>query len=181
MKNSVLKSKKFKYGGSAVALTVIIVALTLLLNVVVTSLSSTNSWYTDLTGASIYSISDKFEEELDKIVNPEGGEKKYINIVIMMDEDKFSEYSSYTNYVYHTIKQIEKKFDNVKLISKNIIKNPEEKERYHISFLFNNEASMIVDKDGMAWLRQDPSNFIVATYSLNGKKKIFGSWNNYGN
>ena len=53
MKNSVLKSKKFKYGGSAVALTVIVVALTLLLNVVVTSLSSTNSWYTDLTGASI--------------------------------------------------------------------------------------------------------------------------------
>ena len=84
MKNSVLKSKKFKYGGSAVALTVIVVALTLLLNVVVTSLSSTNSWYTDLTGASIYSISDKFEEELDKIVNPEDGEKKYINIVIMM-------------------------------------------------------------------------------------------------
>ena len=138
MKNSVLKSKKFKYGGSAVALTVIVVALTLLLNVVVTSLSSTNSWYTDLTGASIYSISDKFEEELDKIVNPEGGEKKYINIVIMMDEDKFSEYSSYTNYVYHTIKQIEKKFDNVKLISKNIIKNPEEKERYQL-----NEADSI--------------------------------------
>ena len=59
-------------------------------------------------------------------------------------------------------------------------KHEEEKERYRISFLFNNEASMIVDKDGMTWLRQDPSNFIVATYSLNGKEKVFGSWNNYG-
>lgn len=156
MKNSVLKSKKFKYGGSAVALTVIVVALTLLLNVVVTSLSSTNSWYTDLTGASIYSISDKFEEELDKIVNPEDGEKKYINIVIMMDEDKFSEYSSYTNYVYHTIKQIEKKFDNVKLISKNIIKNPEEKERYQL-----NEADSIYTTDVAIELADSNHNPIV--------------------
>ncbi len=156
MKNSVLKSKKFKYGGSAVALTVIVVALTLLLNVVVTSLSSTNSWYTDLTGASIYSISDKFEEELDKIVNPEGGEKKYINIVIMMDEDKFSEYSSYTNYVYHTIKQIEKKFDNVKLVSKDIIKNPEEKERYQL-----NEADTIYTTDVAIELADSNHNPIV--------------------
>ena len=59
-------------------------------------------------------------------------------------------------------------------------KHEEEKEHYHISFLFSDEASMIVDKDGMTWLRQDPSNFIVATYSLNGKEKVFGSWNNYG-
>ena len=43
MKNSVFKSKKFKYGGSAVALTVIVIALVLILNVVVTSLASTNS------------------------------------------------------------------------------------------------------------------------------------------
>ena len=60
-------------------------------------------------------------------------------------------------------------------------KHEEEKEHYNISFIFSDEALMIVDKDGMTWLRQNPSNFIVATYSLNGKKKVFGSWNNYGN
>ena len=60
-------------------------------------------------------------------------------------------------------------------------RHEEEKERYNISFIFSDEALMIVDKDGMTWLRQNPSNFIVATYSLNGKKKVFGSWNNYGN
>ena len=55
MKNSIFKSKKFKYGGSAAALTVIVIALVLILNVVFTSLANTNGWYTDLTGASIYS------------------------------------------------------------------------------------------------------------------------------
>lgn len=133
MKNSIFKSKKFKYGGSAAALTVIVIALVLILNVVFTSLADTNGWYTDLTGASIYSISDAFEKALDDVLNPEGGEKKYVNIVIMMDEDRFSLNSVYTNYVYHTIKQIEQKFDNVKLISKDIVKNPEEKARYQLN------------------------------------------------
>ena len=142
MKNSIFKSKKFKYGGSAAALTVIVIALVLILNVVFTSLANTNGWYTDLTGASIYSISDAFEKALDDILNPEGGEKKYVNIVLMMDEDRFSLNSAYTNYVYHTIKQIEQKFDNVKLISKDIVKNPEEKTRYQL-----NEADVIYSTD----------------------------------
>ena len=142
MKNSIFKSKKFKYGGSAAALTVIVIALVLILNVVFTSLANTNGWYTDLTGASIYSISDAFEKALDDILNPEGGEKKYVNIVLMMDEDRFSLNSAYTNYVYHTIKQTEQKFDNVKLISKDIVKNPEEKTRYQL-----NEADVIYSTD----------------------------------
>lgn len=176
MKNSVFKSKKFKYGGSAVALTVIVIALVLILNVVVTSLASTNSWYTDLTGASIYSISDDFEQELDKILNPEGGEKKYINIVIMMDEDRFSVNSAYTNYVYHTIKQIEKRFDNVRLVSKDIIKNPEEKTRYQL-----NEADAIYTTDVAIELADANGNPIIERAPKRYSLENFFTWMNTTN
>lgn len=176
MKNSILKSKKFKYGGSAVALTVIVIALVLILNVVVTSLASTNSWYTDLTGASIYSISDEFEQELDKILNPEGGEKKYINIVIMMDEDRFSVNSAYTNYVYHTIKQIEKRFDNVRLVSKDIIKNPEEKTRYQL-----NEADAIYTTDVAIELADANGNPIIERAPKRYSLENFFTWMNTTN
>ena len=176
MKNSVFKSKKFKYGGRAVALTVIVIALVLILNVVVTSLASTNSWYTDLTGASIYSISDDFEQELDKILNPEGGEKKYINIVIMMDEDRFSVNSAYTNYVYHTIKQIEKRFDNVRLVSKDIIKNPEEKTRYQL-----NEADAIYTTDVAIELADANGNPIIERAPKRYSLENFFTWMNTTN
>ncbi len=176
MKNSVFKSKKFKSGGSAVALTVIVIALVLILNVVVTSLASTNSWYTDLTGASIYSISDDFEQELDKILNPEGGEKKYINIVIMMDEDRFSVNSAYTNYVYHTIKQIEKRFDNVRLVSKDIIKNPEEKTRYQL-----NEADAIYTTDVAIELADANGNPIIERAPKRYSLENFFTWMNTTN
>ena len=171
MKKSVFKSKKFKYGGSAVALTVIVIALVLILNVVVTSLAATNSWYSDLTGASIYSISDAFEKELDKILNPEGGEKKYVNIVIMMDEDRFSVNSAYANYVYHTIKQIEKKFDNVRLVSKDIVKNPEEKTRYQL-----NEADAIYTTDVAIELADANGNPVIDRAPKRYSLENFFTW-----
>lgn len=133
MKNSIVSSKKFRYGGSAAALTVIVIALVLLLNVVFTSLAATNSWYTDLTGSSIYSVSDEFVKRMNSLVDPEDGDDVYANIVIMMDEDEFAEHNAYTSYVYRTIKQIEKHCPHIKLVSRNILKDPTLKTRYQLN------------------------------------------------
>lgn len=180
---SFFKSKKMKYGSAAAALTVIVIALVLVLNVVVTSLSQTYSWYTDLTGTSIYSLSDAFCGYLDDIVNPKDGEKVYVNVVIMMDEDEFESHSTYTNYVYHTIKQMEKKFDNVKLVSKNILKTPEYKKRYQLNdadpVYTTDVAIELADSSHAALVEYTPKryaieNFFSTTTTSSGTTSIYG-------
>ncbi|MGN1096024.1 MAG: hypothetical protein ACI4QR_06515, partial [Eubacteriales bacterium] len=49
----------------------------------------------------------------------------YFNFVVLMDEDAFRDYDAYTLYVYRTIKQIEKEYDNIELVSVNSTKDPD--------------------------------------------------------
>jgi len=51
--------KKLRYGGVAIALTALIIAVIVLFNVVFTSLAMSNAWYIDMTPNSIYSLSDE--------------------------------------------------------------------------------------------------------------------------
>lgn len=55
--------RNLKYGSLSVIVTVIFVALIIVLNIIATSLSSVYGWYTDMTAAGIYSLSDTFSEK----------------------------------------------------------------------------------------------------------------------
>ena len=105
MKKMSFNKRNLKYGGFSIALTAFIVAAIIIVNVAVTSLGSTFSWYTDLTGTSIYSVSEAFHNiikgeeikdangkgtgEYDGImgVNFDNDDKNdlYINIVLLME------------------------------------------------------------------------------------------------
>ena len=85
--------RNLKYGSLSVTITVIFIALVIILNIIATSLSSVHGWYTDMTASGYYSLSDAFIEEMDKLVYPETGEKVYINIVLLAEEDVFRGYS----------------------------------------------------------------------------------------
>lgn len=127
------KSKKFKYGSSATAITVIVVAAVIILNVIVTALGSLNGWYTDLTTQNYYEVSDAFKREFDNMTKSDG-ERSNFNIVLMMDEDRFSTYSYYTVLVYNTIKEIVKTYDNVNLKAINSTTYPELVEKYKFAY-----------------------------------------------
>ena len=151
MKKMSFNKRNLKYGGFSIALTAFIVAAIIIVNVAVTSLGSTFSWYTDLTGTSIYSVSEAFHNiikgeeikdangkgtgEYDGImgVNFDNDDKNdlYINIVLLMEEDSFKDYNAYTYYVYHTLKQIVRDNDHINLKCINSLQYPEYvQERY---------------------------------------------------
>lgn len=145
MKKISFNKRNLKYGGFSIVLTAFIVAAIIIINVAVTSLGSTFSWYTDLTGSSIYSVSDAFydiikgekaegKDEYDGImgVNYDGDDKNdlYINVVLLMEEDSFRDYNAYTYYVYRTLKQLERDTDHIKIKYINSIQNPEAVQRY---------------------------------------------------
>lgn len=62
-----LTSRKFKFGSLAVTLTVFFVALVILANIIIGNIFSANGVYSDLTGSSIYTLSDEAKAYLDRL------------------------------------------------------------------------------------------------------------------
>lgn len=101
-----MKNRNLKYGGVAVALTAAFIAIVVVVNVIFTALSAKFNWYTDLTSAGIYSISDGFKSVLDSLV-ADTDENTTVNVVLMSEEDRFASSSTEAGYVYKTLKQVE--------------------------------------------------------------------------
>ena len=123
--------RNLKYGSLSVTITVIFIALVIILNIIATSLSSVQGWYTDMTASSYYSLSDAFVEEMDKIVKNEKGEATtYLNIVLLAEEDVFRGYSDMTMMLYQTFKELVNKYDNINIVAHNTTVHPEYAEKY---------------------------------------------------
>lgn len=105
-----LKSKKFKYGSVARAITILTVALVILANVIFTSLSQKFLWYADMTSEQVFSLSEEAKGYLSSVDAP-------ISIYFACEPDELTEgtYSQYTKYVYRTALLLEDEFDNIKV------------------------------------------------------------------
>lgn len=126
-----IKDKRnLKYGSLSVTITVIFVALVIILNIIATSLSSVQGWYTDMTASSYYSLSDAFVEEMDKLLVSDSGEKLYFNIILFAEEDVFRSYSDMTIMIYQTFKELIEHYDNINLVAYNTTVHPELAEKY---------------------------------------------------
>ncbi len=122
--------RNLKYGSLSVAVTAIFVVLVIVLNIIVTSLSSVYGFYTDMTASGFYSLSDSFKEEMNKLLKPEDGEEVYVNIVLMCEEDYFAMYGSYAPTIYRTLKEVITEFDNINLVAYNTTVHPELATKY---------------------------------------------------
>ena len=127
--------RNLKYGSLSVTITVIFVALVIILNIIATSLSSVQGWYTDMTASSYYSLSDAFIEEMDKLLISENGEKTYLNIVLLAEEDIFRNYNEMTVMLYQTFKELVNHYDNINLVAHNTTVHPEYAEKYKATAL----------------------------------------------
>ena len=67
MKKNIIHSRKFRHGSVSVALTVLIIAAVVIINVIASALAARYSWmYIDMTSEQLYTLSDEAIELLDK-------------------------------------------------------------------------------------------------------------------
>ena len=67
MKKNLIHSRKFRHGSVSVALTVLIIAAVVIVNVIASVLAARYSWmYIDMTSEQLYTLSDEAIELLDK-------------------------------------------------------------------------------------------------------------------
>ena len=170
--------KKLRYGGVAIALTALIIAAIVLVNVVFTSLASTNMWYIDMTPNSIYSLSDECltvitdgVRQYDEEREAAGEEKVSVNIYFCSDPDNLMANES-MRYIYETARMLSEKCDFIKVDFLNWRYNPSTVAKYKAVGSTINAYSVIVDADeyheeGSRWFAYSAAKFFAADSSGN--------------
>ncbi len=82
MMNGRLRSRKFRYGSVAVAMTALIVAVVIMMNAGLSLLSEKYGWYTDMTHKNMYSLTDAAVELLDTNINQTISDREASNAVL---------------------------------------------------------------------------------------------------
>lgn len=117
-----MKNRKFKYGAFAVALTVVVLAVLILINFVFAAVAQNKSLYVDMTKEQLYSVS----KEADAIFSTLGNNE--IEIIF------FTEYDVMLNnktqkLVYEYANKLSEKYNFVSVDYIDVIENPSELEK----------------------------------------------------
>lgn len=134
--------RKLKYGGAATAVTLIVVAVVVLVNVVLSALSDRMNMSIDITPDGTFEISQETIDYLNTVTEP-------VDIVCMSDELTFST----SNYVYFKqAYEVLKKYTiynkNINLTFVDMTKDPTYVNRYNELFKGDiSEYSIVVSSD----------------------------------
>ncbi len=162
MKLKASTGRKLKYGGISAALTALIIAVIIIINVIFSALTQKFLWYVDLTPELLYSLSDEaldliengdneFDsaspiEMVDKIRAETGDESMMINIIFCDYPDNLNANSS-QRYVHHTALELQDEFpDHVNVEYRDVIRNPSSVDAFRVNSLTNiNTISVIIE------------------------------------
>lgn len=122
MKRGFLKSfadsRKIKYGTVSLAFSALIIAIIIVLNSIVSILSSTFGWYADMTDEQIYTVTDGLYDVIDQI-------DEDIEIDIIFCQSRDSVESSYPDFaegitglapVHNTALELSRRYDNINVL-----------------------------------------------------------------
>ena len=123
--NNVMRSRRFRYGGIAIALTCVLIAAVVLFNALFSLLANKFRWYTDMTTESLYTLSDNAVEIL-KNVDTKGQDVK----IIFCDEPDNLRANFTQRLVYESALEIAQKVDYVTVENIDIFRNPTAVNQY---------------------------------------------------
>ncbi len=190
MKLNIKNTKKLRYGGIAVALTALIIAVIVLFNVIFTALSSKYMWYLDMTANRIYSLTEECltvvrdgiaeinakrseENEKNGLASGDEGYMKpaAVNIYFCDDPDNLMASTS-MRYIYETARELADKCDFINIEHLNWRYNPSTVAKYKTTGSSINSGSVIVDADnyhteGNNWMAYAQTKFFAVDSSGN--------------
>ena len=129
--------KKFRYGSVSVAITSLVIAAVILLNVLVGALFSNSLWFLDTSSEKIYRLDDSFKnflqltfDEVNEKRAQNGEEDVEVDIIFCADPDMLKG-NSQMRYVYYTALALQKAFPKtIKVSTTNVWTNPSSVDPY---------------------------------------------------
>lgn len=134
-KTSFFKSRGFKYGSFATAMTALLIIVVIAANMVLSTLSDRYSWALDFTSTGMYDISDATKQVVNSL-DP----SVYIEITVFYNEN------SYPYYLSEPIKRFANLSDNITVTYVDPEKNPASLNQYGTEY--NIQSGAVVVKSG---------------------------------
>ncbi|MBE6631354.1 MAG: hypothetical protein E7623_01485 [Ruminococcaceae bacterium] len=143
--NNIIKNRKFKYGSSAVIFTVVVIAVIILLNVVLSALANTFLWYIEMDKEdSFFGLSQGAKDLLDS-VEESSKEDLNVRIIFCMPLDKMIE-STDTYRIYACAQSFAEEYDFISIDYLDTVTNPAEANKYKTTANTSiNEKSIIIE------------------------------------
>ncbi len=117
MKHPMIRSRRMRYGGMTVSLTVTLIAALVLLNVIFSTLARRYAWYIDMTPDQLYSVSDDCHSMIADALEraeQESGQPVKAEIIFAEDYTKY-ESGSVGSYIYNTARELSERYDGIEL------------------------------------------------------------------
>ena len=117
MKHSLIHSRRARYGGLTLSLTVTLVAALVLLNVIFSTLAYRYAWYIDMTPDQLYSVSDDCHDMISSALEraeDESGQPIRAEIIFAEDYTKYETGSS-GSYIYNTARELSERHEQITL------------------------------------------------------------------
>ena len=133
-----IKSRSFKRGSLSAALTVIVIAAVIVLNIIVTALAQKYYWYIDMTKDNVFKLTDEALAVIDGIDDE-------INIIFCNDIDELQS-NLYQKSVYNTALELTAAYDNIHIKTLDVYKNPSSVNKYKTTAATKiNDQSVIIE------------------------------------
>ncbi len=166
------KSKKFRYGSVAYAITALTIVLVIAVNIVFSNVAARFGWYTDMTSSDLFSLSDEMIAML-------GDVDEDVKIIFCADPDELMADKTYMQYIYKTAQNLSAEFDNISVEYHDVIREYDFFKRYADTAASNIYTSSIIIESGTEFRLMDPKAFFIfdtedssRAWAYNGEKKF---------
>lgn len=138
------RHRRLKYGGLAVGLTCVVIAMLVVLNAIFYALAYKYQLYIDMTGEKIYSITDATRDLLNDYC---GKDNSNIEIVFCSAADELD--SNYNTKLVHNLAlEYENEFDFVSVKYVDIINHPDAVAKYMATGVSNPKTTSVILSNG---------------------------------
>ena len=138
---NIFKSRKFRQGSAATAITVLVIALIVIVNMVVSLLTERFSLRLDLTGEKFFTLSQESLEFLSHV-------EKDVDVFVLDDEVRFMARGNYYKQALEVIQRYASASPRIRVSFVDIVKDPSFPNRY--PDLVINTGNILVDCGGQA-------------------------------
>ncbi len=205
MKLKASTGRKLKYGGISAALTALIIAVIIIVNVIFSALTQKFMWYVDLTPELLYSLSDEAldliengDEEFDTLspiemvdsirkeklaADPNFDPKSLMINLIFCDEPDNLTANSSQRYVYHTALELQDKFpDHINVEYRDVLRNPSSVDEFKVNSLSTISTTSVIIEFGTEYRVRTIKSFFTSNstedtepWAYNGEKAFAAS------
>ena len=144
MRKQPMKNRRFRYGGIAAILTVLLITVALLANALIGTLANRYGWYRDLRAEETYGVSERCHTLIGAALDAAqatNGTPPEVEIIFCDLPENLAENAS-VSFVYQTAQTLAERDTRIKVVCYDVWLNPDTVRRYQTTTTIDRETGL---------------------------------------